>query len=123
LKTLYEGLFIFPETLDEGQLDQAIDAVKVEIEKLGGSFENATRLGKRSFARPMKKKKAGIYAILTFRIDGKEISALKRRLKLSTNVFRAQFMKVDEAAVAAAAAASAAAEAAAEAAEETTEEA
>ena len=107
MKTLYEGFFIFPETLDEGQLDQAIDAVKGEIEKLGGSFENATRLGKRSFARPMKKKKAGIYAILTFRLDGKEIGALKHRLKLSTNVFRAQFMKLDEAALAAAAAAAA----------------
>jgi len=100
LKTLYEGLFIFPETLDEEQLDQAIDAVKVEIEKLEGSFENATRLGKRSFARPMKKKKAGIYAIIMFRFDGSQIDALKRRLKLSTNVFRAQFMKKDESAIA-----------------------
>ncbi len=107
MKTLYEGFFIFPETLDEGQLDQAIDAVKVELEKLGGSFENATRLGKRSFARPMKKKKAGIYAIIMFRLEGSQIAALKRRLKLSTDVFRAQFMKVDEAAVAAAAAAAA----------------
>ena len=99
MKTLYEGLFIFPETLDEEQLDQAIDAVKVEVEKLGGSFENATRLGKRSFARPMKKKKAGIYAIIMFRFDGSQIAALKRRLKLSTNVFRAQFMKKDESAL------------------------
>jgi len=104
LKTLYEGLFIFPETLEEEQMDQAIDAVKVELEKLDGSLENATRLGKRTFARPMKKKKAGIYAIITFRLDGKKIGSLKRRLKLSTNVFRAQFMKVDEAALAAAAA-------------------
>jgi len=103
LKTLYEGLFIFPETLDEEQLDQAIDAVKVEIEKLAGSFENATRLGKRSFARPMKKKKAGIYTIIMFRLEGSKIAALKRRLKLSTNVFRAQFMKKDESALTAAA--------------------
>ncbi len=99
MKTLYEGLFIFPETLDEEQLDQAMNAVKVEIEKLGGSFENATRLGKRSFARPMKKKKAGIYAIIMFRLEGSQVAELKRRLKLSTNVFRAQFMKKDESAL------------------------
>lgn len=103
MKTLYEGLFIFPETLDEEQMDQAIDAVKAEIEKLGGSLENSTRLGKRSFARPMKKKKAGIYAIIMFRFEGSKIDALKRRLKLSTNVFRAQFMKKDESALTAAA--------------------
>jgi len=110
LKTLYEGLFIFPETLEEEQLDQAIAAVKTEIESLEGVFENATRLGKRSFARPMKKKKAGIYAIITFRIEGLKVADLKRRLKLATNVFRAQFMKVDEAALAAKLAAQAAEE-------------
>jgi small subunit ribosomal protein S6 len=101
LKALYEGLFIFPETLDEEQLDQAIDAVKGELEKLGGSLESTTRLGKRSFARPMKKKKAGIYAIIMFRLDGENISALKLRLKLGTCVFRSQFMKKDESKVAA----------------------
>ncbi|MBC8206311.1 MAG: 30S ribosomal protein S6 [Kiritimatiellales bacterium] len=96
MKALYEGLFIFPETLDEEQLDQAIDAVKVELEKLGGSLESTTRLGKRSFARPMKKKKAGIYAIIMFHLDGGQIPAFKHRLKLSTNVFRSQFVKKDE---------------------------
>ena len=100
MKSLYEGLFIFPETLDEEQLDQAIDAVKIELEKLDGSLESTTRLGKRSFARPMKKKKAGIYAIIMFRLDGGQIPAFKRRLKLSTNVFRAQFVKKDESDVA-----------------------
>jgi ribosomal protein S6 len=33
---LYEGLFIFPESLDEEGLDQAIARVKEELEKLGG---------------------------------------------------------------------------------------
>ncbi|MFA7257847.1 MAG: 30S ribosomal protein S6 [Kiritimatiellales bacterium] len=97
MKTLYEGLFIFPETLDEAQLDQAIEAVKVEVEKLAGTLESSTRLGKRSFARPMKKKKGGIYVVIMFRLDGGQIDALKHRLKLATNVFRAQFMQKDEA--------------------------
>jgi ribosomal protein S6 len=96
LKTLYEGLFIFPEILDEEQLDQAIADVKVEIEKLDGALESSTRLGKRTFARPMKKKKAGIYVIIELRIDGANIDALKRRLKLATNVFRAQIVTKDE---------------------------
>ena len=94
--TLYEGLFIFPETLDEEQLDQAVNAVKGELEKLGGSLESSTQLGKRTFARPMKKKKAGIYAIIMFRIDGAKIDAFKHRLKLGTNVFRSQFSVMSE---------------------------
>lgn len=93
MKTLYEGLFIFPETLDEAQLDQAVEAVKVELEKLGGALESSTRLGKRSFARPLRKKKGGIYVVILFRLEGRQIDALKRRLKLATNVFRAQFME------------------------------
>jgi ribosomal protein S6 len=100
LKTLYEGLFIFPETLDEAQLDQSIEAVKVELEKLGGSLETSTRLGKRPFARPLRKKKAGIYVVIMFRLDGGQIDALKHRLKLTTNVFRAQFMEKSGAGVA-----------------------
>jgi ribosomal protein S6 len=97
LKTLYEGLFIFPEILDDVQLDQALEAVKVELEKLEGVLESSTRLGKRSFARPMKKKKGGIYVVIMFRLDGSRIDAFKHRLKLATNVFRAQFMQKDEA--------------------------
>jgi ribosomal protein S6 len=93
LKTLYEGLFIFPETLEEVQLDQSIESVKAELEKLGGTLESSTRLGKRSFARPLRKKKGGIYVVIMFRLDGGQIDALKRRLKLATNVFRAQFME------------------------------
>lgn len=100
MKALYEGLFIFPETLSEEDLDQAIDAVKTELEKLDGSLESSTRLGKRSFARPMKKKKAGIYAIIMFRMDGLKIPAFKHRLKLATNVFRAQFVKKEESEIA-----------------------
>ena len=96
MDTLYEGFFIFPETLGEEQLDQAIDTVKAELEKLGGSLESTTRLGKRSFARPMKKNKAGIYTIIMFRLDGLKIPSLKHRLKLGTNVFRAHFVKKEE---------------------------
>ena len=96
MKTLYEGLFIFPESLNEEELGQSIDVVKAEIEKLDGVFESSTRVGKRSFARPLRKKKAGHYVILMFRLDGEKINALKHRLKLATDVFRALFIKKEE---------------------------
>ncbi|HNX52605.1 MAG TPA: 30S ribosomal protein S6 [Pontiellaceae bacterium] len=95
MKTLYEGLFIFPETLEEAQLDLSIEAVKTELEKLGGTLESSTRLGKRSFARPLRKKKAGFYVVIMFRLEGEQINAFKHRLKLATDVFRAQFMQKD----------------------------
>jgi ribosomal protein S6 len=90
---LYEGLFIFPETLDEEGLDQAIVRVKEELEKLGGSIESTTRMGKKAFARSLKKQKAGLYVVMMFKVDGLKIDAFKSRLKLSTNVFRHQFVE------------------------------
>lgn len=100
MKTLYEGLFIFPETLDEEGLDMAVARVKEELEKLGGTLESTTRMGKKNFARPMKKQKAGFYVMLVFKLEGAKIDAFKKRLKLATDVFRAQFVLAEEAEVA-----------------------
>ena len=96
MNTLYEGLFIFPETLDEEGLDQAIDRVKEELEKLGGAIESTTRMGKKAFARPLKKQKAGLYVVMMINIDGAKLDAFKARLKLTTNVFRHQFVEASE---------------------------
>ena len=91
----YEGLFIFPEVLDEEGLDQAIGRVKEELEKLGGSIESTARMGKKTFARPLKKQKAGLYVVIMFKLDGTKLDAFKARLKLGTNVFRHQFVETD----------------------------
>lgn len=89
----YEGLFIFPEALDEEGLDQAIGRVKEELEKLGGSIESTARMGKKTFARPLKKQKAGLYVVIMFKLEGTRLAAFKARLKLTTNVFRHQFVE------------------------------
>lgn len=96
----YEGLFIFPEVLDEAGLDQSLARVKEELEKLGGAIVSSTRMGKKTFARPLKKQKAGHYVVVMFTLDGDKMDAFKARLKLSTNVFRHQFVEADEVEVA-----------------------
>ncbi len=92
MNTLYEGLFIFPETLDEEGLDLAIGRVKEELETLGGSIKSTTRMGKKTFARPLQKQKAGFYVVMMFNVEGDKLVEFKARLKLSTNVFRHQFV-------------------------------
>lgn len=96
MKTLYEGLFIFPETLDEDHLEMAITRVKEELEKLGGSLESTTRMGKKNFARALKKQKAGFYVVMMIKLDGAQVDAFKKRLKLATDVFRSQFVLAEE---------------------------
>jgi len=96
LNTLYEGLFIFPETLDEETLDLAITRVKEELETLGGSLESTTRMGKKNFARPLKKQKAGFYVVMMIKLEGTKLDAFKKRLTLATDVFRSQFVLAKE---------------------------
>ena len=96
MNTLYEGLFIFPETLDEDHLDMAIARVKEELETLGGSLESTTRMGKKNFARPLKKQKAGFYVVMMIKLEGTKVDAFKKRLRLATDVFRSQFVVAEE---------------------------
>ena len=100
MNTLYEGLFIFPETLEEETLDLAITRVKEELESLGGSLESTTRMGKKNFARPLKKQKAGYYVVMMIKLDGTKVDAFKKRLRLATDVFRSQFVLAEESEVA-----------------------
>lgn len=96
MNTLYEGLFIFPETLDEETLDLAIVRVKEELERLDGSLESTTRMGKKNFARPLKKQRAGYYVVMMIRLEGTKLDAFKKRLTLATDVFRSQFVITEE---------------------------
>lgn len=93
----YEGMFVFPDALKDDTLDEAVKQVKGEIEKLGGEIESTTRIGRRAFARPQKKEKAGIYIVMTFRLKAEHIATLHARMKLKEEVFRAQIVRADEA--------------------------
>ncbi len=93
----YEAMIIFPESMKDEQLDVALEKVAGEIEKQGGKVENKTRLGRRAFARLMKKHAAGQYAVLGFRVDGSKIAPLQARFKLNEEIFRVQIVRATEA--------------------------
>ncbi len=101
MKTLYEGMFILPGSLNDDDLDGALASIREEIEKVGGEVQTTTRLGKRSFARPLKKREAGHYFVIEFVAEGNQIDNLHARLKLNDNSFRVQIVKKSEEAPAA----------------------
>jgi ribosomal protein S6 len=92
---LYEGLFIFPETVREEEFDAVTAGVRAEIEKLGGQVESLTRMGQRGFARLLQKRKSGHYVVSRFHLDPGQLTALRTRIKLGGQVFRAQFTRAD----------------------------
>lgn len=89
----YEGLFIFPESLKDPALEEALGEVKNEIKKHGGDVESITRLGKRAFSRRLEKQEAGHYAMIALQLPGDQIDPLLARFKLNGNIFRVQIVR------------------------------
>ncbi len=87
----YEAVFIFPEALKD--VEEALGKVRAEIKKLGGDVDSTTRLGKRAFARRMKKQEGGHYVIMTFQLGADQIKPLLARFKLNEEIFRVQIIR------------------------------
>ena len=92
----YEAVAIFSDKLKDEALEQAVGAVKAEIEKQNGTVKSTTRLGKRQFARRLGGRDAGQYFLLTFDLTPNAIPALHARYKLLDNVFRVQIVRIPE---------------------------
>lgn len=91
----YDGMFIFPASLDEAALTQAVEKVKGEITRVGGVIAEATVLGRRSFSRLMKKQESGTYARMRFDLDPAMMAQLLSRLKMIESLFRQQIVEAE----------------------------
>ena len=88
----YEAMFIFPDTLKDDGVQAATDRAKAEIEKVGGAVREVVPMGKRGFARPLKKRDAGYYVRICFDAEPDKIALLTARYKLIDSVFRVQIV-------------------------------
>jgi ribosomal protein S6 len=91
LKT-YDMICIFPTSLSEEALGDVLTRVDDEIGKLGGQVVAKQPMGERVFARPMNKRDAGIYMTLRCELEPGSVDALRGRLKLVDDLFRAQIL-------------------------------
>ena len=91
LKT-YECMFIFLHHLNDQTLEEQLNKAASEITSLNGTVINTTRMGRNSFARPMKKQESGIFALITFTLDPKQIGVLQKSYRLNNNILRVQIV-------------------------------
>lgn len=96
----YEAMVILPETLTEDEIEQGLERLTAKVNELGGKAGKASRMGRKTFARPMNKQTIGEYALLRFEIDGQKITPLQEELKLDDAIFRIQFTRLQETAAA-----------------------
>ena len=91
----YEALFIFGTQLKDEELDAATARVTEEITKRGGTVTATDTIGKRTFARTMQKRDAGMYVRLHIEMEPSIVDSLLRRYGLNEDVFRVQLTRVE----------------------------
>ena len=92
----YDALYIFVNAPKDEGLDHLIERVGAELTRLGGQLIGSESLGKRNFARPMKKRESGVYIRIRFEMDPDKVAALRARYAIMEEVFRVEVLSVDE---------------------------
>ena len=57
----YDGLYIFAGSARDEVLDKVVESASAEITNLSGRILSTEVLGKKTFARPMKKRDNGVF--------------------------------------------------------------
>ena len=92
----YDALYIFVGIAKDDALEANLEKALAEVTRLGGNVITQDSLGKRGFARPMKKRENGVYVKVRFEFDPSKIDELVKRYQLVEEVFRVQILAVDE---------------------------
>ena len=90
---MYKMMFIFLPDLGEEAGEKVLDAIREEISKLDGKVLRTEYLGRRTFARPLKKQEEGHYVRLYVELGPEAIDALLARFKLNSDIFRVQILR------------------------------
>lgn len=92
----YDALYIFVNAPKEEAVDPLTEKVGAEITRLGGVILGSEMLGRKTFARELKKREAGIYVRIRFELDPAKVADLRARYALLEDVFRVQILAVDD---------------------------
>lgn len=92
---VYEGMFILDANRygrDPGGISGQISAM---IENLGGEMLVSRLWEERRLAYPIKGQRKGAYWLTYFRVEGERVSDLKRQCRISDDILRSLFLKVE----------------------------
>lgn len=89
-------MFIFLPDLGEEAREDVVSTISGEISKLNGKVLRTEDLGRRTFARPLKKQEEGHYVRLYVELGPEAMDALLARFKLNPDIFRVQILRTPE---------------------------
>ena len=92
----YDALYICGGVAKDDAVEANLEKALAEVTRLGGNVIAKDSLGRRGFARPMKKRENGVYVKVRFELDPLKVDELVNRYHLVEEVFRVQILAVDE---------------------------
>jgi small subunit ribosomal protein S6 len=92
----YEMMYILRPDLSEEQVQQVIDQYRNLLKEYQAEEIEVKIWGKRRLAYPIKKYQDGIYILMDYRADGKQVAPLERAMRLGEDVIRYLTIKLEE---------------------------
>ncbi len=89
----YEAMVIVDASLEEGDIQKAVDRFVNTIPDAGGEVGNIDRWGMRRFAYEIGHKREGYYFVANFKAPEPVIEQLKRTLQISDEYIRGKIVR------------------------------
>jgi small subunit ribosomal protein S6 len=93
--TVYEGMFLLDSNRYGRDPDGVAGQIPQMIRDVGGEVLVSRLWEERRLAYAIKGRRKGTYWLTYFRVDGPKLTELKRKARLSDDVLRALFIKID----------------------------
>src|SRR5271163_5169385 len=92
----YEVMFIVRPDVEEAELDKLIEGFSANVTSGGGEIKSVEKMGRRRLAYTVRKFNDGFYVLLTILAEGKLITEIERRLRVSEQVIKFITVRMDE---------------------------
>jgi small subunit ribosomal protein S6 len=92
----YEIMFIVRPDVEEADLDKLIEGFQKNVTDGGGEVKSTEKMGRRRLAYTVRKFNDGFYVLLTIAAEGKLITEIERRLRVSEQVIKFITVRMDE---------------------------
>jgi len=92
----YEIMFIVRPDVEEADLDKLIEGFSANVTAGGGEVKTVEKMGRRRLAYTVRKFNDGFYVLLTIAAEGKLITEIERRLRVSEQVIKFITVRMDE---------------------------
>ena len=92
----YEIMFIVRPDVEEADLDKLIEGFQKNVTDGGGEVRSTEKMGRRRLAYTVRKFNDGFYVLLTIAAEGKLITEIERRLRVSEQVIKFITVRMDE---------------------------